>query len=105
MATNLKREGERYAWLFDVDAIEELMADYFRVDLWGFLEQPRERPDLRLVVAEHSDRWTPELRARARALPPSTRVSYHELPNSGHWVHVDNPEGILALLSEHLLRA
>jgi esterase len=103
MATNLKREGERYTWLFDLDAIEELMRDYFRVDLWSFLEQPRERPELRLVVAERSDRWTAELRARARALPASTRVIYHELPSSGHWVHVDNPEGLLAMLREHLL--
>jgi pimeloyl-ACP methyl ester carboxylesterase len=54
------------------------------------------------VVAERSDRWTPELRARARALPPSARVTYHELPNAGHWVHVDNPDGLLALLRQHL---
>jgi esterase len=102
MATNLKREGQVYTWLFDLDAIEELMADYFRVDLWGYLAEPRERPELRLVVAERSDRWTPSQRARARALPPQTRVIYHELPNAGHWVHVDNPEGLLALLREHL---
>lgn len=103
MATNLKREGERYTWQFDLDAIEQLMRDYFRVDLWSFLEQARERPELRLVVAERSDRWTPELRARARALAASTRVIYHELPDSGHWVHVDNPEGLLAMLREHLV--
>jgi pimeloyl-ACP methyl ester carboxylesterase len=102
MATNLKREGERYAWLFDVDAIETLMQDYFRVDLWGFLEKPRDRPEIQLVVAERSDRWTAELRQRARALPPSTRVIYRELPNSGHWVHVDNPEGLLAMMREYL---
>lgn len=103
MGTNLKRSADgRYTWVFDVDAIEELMRDYFRVELWPFLEAPRERPELHLVVAERSDRWTPELRARARALPPSTRVSYHALPNSGHWVHVDNPDGLLALLREHL---
>lgn len=102
MATNLKREGERYTWLFDVDAIEVLMQDYFRVDLWGFLETPRERPEIQLVVAERSDRWTPALRQRARALPASTRVVYRELPNSGHWVHVDNPDGLLAMLRQSL---
>jgi pimeloyl-ACP methyl ester carboxylesterase len=98
MTTNLKREGDRYGWLFDADAIEALMADYFRVDLWSFLEAARERPEIQLVVAERSDRWTPALRQRARDLPPSTRVVYRELPNSGHWVHVDNPEGLLAMI-------
>jgi pimeloyl-ACP methyl ester carboxylesterase len=102
MATNLKREGERYGWLFDIDAIEALMQDYFRVDLWGFLESPRERPEIQLVVAERSDRWTPALRQRARTLPPSARVIYRELPNSGHWVHVDNPEGLLAMMRASL---
>jgi pimeloyl-ACP methyl ester carboxylesterase len=102
MSTNLKREGQGYAWVFDLDAIEALMADYFRVDLWPFLAEPRERPEFRLVVAERSDRWTPALRERAQELLPSTRVVYHELPRSGHWVHVDNPDGLLALLREHL---
>jgi pimeloyl-ACP methyl ester carboxylesterase len=102
MTTNSRRDGDGYRWTFNLDAIEELMADYFRVDLWGYLGEPRERPDLHLVVAERSDRWTPELRARGRALPPSTRVTYHDLERSGHWVHVDNPEGLLALLREHL---
>lgn len=102
MATNLKREGDRYVWVLGLDAIEELLADYFRVDLWEFLAEPRERPEFRLVVAERSERWPQAERARARALPASARVAYHELPDSGHWVHVDNPDGLLALISTHL---
>jgi pimeloyl-ACP methyl ester carboxylesterase len=103
MTTNLKRVDERYEWVFDLDAIEELMLDYFKVDTWAYLAEPRERPEFRLVVAERSDRWTPALRARAKALSPSSRVVYHELERSGHWVHVDNPDGLLALLREHLI--
>jgi pimeloyl-ACP methyl ester carboxylesterase len=102
MATNLKREGEAYTWVFDLDAIEELMRDYYRVDLWSYLEQARERPEFQLVVAERSDRWTPELRAKGRALPASARVIYHELPDAGHWVHVDNPDALLALMRDNL---
>lgn len=101
MATNLKREGSRYEWMFNLDAIEELMADYFRVDEWEFLAEARQRPEFRMVVAERSDRWTPELRERAQRLPASSRVHYHELEKSGHWVHVDNPDGLLALMCEH----
>jgi pimeloyl-ACP methyl ester carboxylesterase len=104
MATNLKREGEVYTWVFNLDAIEELMRDYYRVDLWSYLEQPRQRPEFQLVVAERSDRWTPELREKGRMLPSSARVIYHSLPNAGHWVHVDNPDGLLALMREGLPR-
>jgi esterase len=104
MTTNLRRAGERYEWTFDLDAIAELMVDYFRVDLWSYLNEPRQRPEFQLVVAERSDRWTPELRAQARALPAHARVVYHELPNSGHWVHVDNPDGLLQLIAPALPR-
>jgi pimeloyl-ACP methyl ester carboxylesterase len=103
MATNLERRDEGYAWMFNLDGIEELMRDYFRVDLWEFLAQARSGPEFRLVVAERSDRWTPALRARGQALPPQTRVRYHELPNSGHWVHVDNPAALLELMARHLI--
>jgi pimeloyl-ACP methyl ester carboxylesterase len=103
MTTNLKRDGEHYVWTFDLNAIEQLMMDYYKVDLWGFLAQPRERPEFRLVVAERSDRWTPELRSRGRALPASARVIYHELANAGHWVHVDNPAELLRLIATQLV--
>jgi pimeloyl-ACP methyl ester carboxylesterase len=102
MATNLTRQGEVYTWVFNLDAIEELMLDYYRVDLWDYLALPRERPEFQLVVAERSDRWTPALRERARKLPPSAHVVYHELPDSGHWVHVDNPDALVALMRTNL---
>jgi len=69
----------------------------------GFLAQPRTRPEFELVVAERSDRWTPELRARARELPASAHVHYHELLSSGHWVHVDNPAALIELMAERLI--
>lgn len=103
MGTNLRRVDDRYEWMMDLGGIEELMQDYFRADLWAYLAEPKSSPELRVVVAERSDRWTPELRERARSLPPSARVIYHELPRSGHWVHVDNPGGLIELMREHLI--
>lgn len=102
MATNLKRQGEQYVWVFDLDAIEQLMRDYFTVDLWGYLAEPRTAPEFQLVVAERSDRWTPSQRARAQALPVAARVVYNDLPSSGHWLHVDNPDALLRLIAARL---
>lgn len=102
LATNLKRAEEGYRWAIDLEDVRELMADYFRVDLWGALAAPlpAERP--RVVVAERSDRWTDAFRERAQHLAGLGRLHYHDLPNAGHWVHVDNPSGLLELLLEHL---
>lgn len=104
MTTNVAREGNDYRWAFDMDGIVELLQDYFERDLWPFLEQAREQPEFHMVVAEKSDRWNGDMTARARGLGPQTKTSVHILEKAGHWVHVDNPEGLLRLLSEGLTR-
>jgi pimeloyl-ACP methyl ester carboxylesterase len=102
LATSLKRTEAGYVWLFDLDGIEELLRDYYELDLWGFLAEPRSRPTIELVIAAESDRWTGETRKRALALPASAGVTCHVLPDSGHWVHVDNPAALLELMATRL---
>lgn len=94
-------------WRFDLDAIEALLEDYFSADLWPFLDglgraDPSTTPLFELLVAEHSDRWSGTMRQRAAHLPQGGSVRVHELPNAGHWVHVDNPDGLLRILLAHL---
>jgi esterase len=98
MTTNLRREGDTFRWVFDFDVIEGLLRDYFAVDLWAFLAEPHPNTQLHLVIAEASNRWTPEMRRRAAAVVRPGQVEIHPLPNAGHWVHVDNPGGLLAML-------
>lgn len=104
MTTNLKRQGEHYAWVFDLDAVEELLRDYFRRDLWPYLEVPDDpaRAEVHLVIAEHSDRWSQGMRERARRVPETSSVRVHEISNAGHWLHVDNPDALLDLVSREL---
>jgi pimeloyl-ACP methyl ester carboxylesterase len=102
IATSLKRSDAGYVWGFDLDGIQALIEDYYTRDLWGFLAEQRSAPDIHLVIAEKSDRWDPEMRRRAQALAENTRVMTHLLPNSGHWVHVDNPQALLELMASKL---
>lgn len=109
LATNLERtrtsEGEHFTWKLDLDEIRALLADYFQTDLWPFLEERARAgggPTFELLVAENSDRWSGSMKERAAKLPQSGSVRLHELPNSGHWVHVDNPSGLLDILKAHL---
>jgi len=100
LATNLVRKPEGFVWRFDLAAISELMTDYFRVDLWPVLESSEFCPDVRVVVAEQSDRWAPENRARLEQLVQrAPHVKLHVVPNAGHWLHVDNPGFLIELLS------
>jgi len=103
LATNLERGPNGLVWRFNLDAIHELMLDYFRVDLWPVLESGATNSDFRVVVAEHSDRWAPENRARLQALAASSgHAELHIVPNAGHWLHVDNPAFLLELMRENL---
>ncbi len=102
LATNLRREAEGFVWRFDLDAIYELMLDYFGVDLWPVLDPPTPSTDYRVVVAENSDRWAPENRARLQQLVDRTPVKLHVVPNAGHWLHVDNPGFLLELMGQDL---
>jgi esterase len=113
LATNLQRQPEGFVWRFNLDAIYELMLDYFRVDLWKVLESPASNSDFRVVVAERSDRWAPENRARLEAMLETVghrattvhsagTVSLHTVPNAGHWLHVDNPAFLLELMGRDL---
>ncbi|MEZ4466088.1 MAG: alpha/beta fold hydrolase [bacterium] len=62
----------------------------------GSLGVPR-RPGARavhVVRAGRSDRWDAATLQRLAASAVDVRV----LPDAGHWLHVDDPEGLLALL-------
>lgn len=103
LATNLQRQPAGFEWRFNLDAIYELMLDYFRVDLWPVLESGAGGSDYRVVVAERSDRWQPENRARLEALVESSPTAkLHVVPNAGHWLHVDNPAFLLELMAKDL---
>jgi len=98
MTTNLRPAGDRdgYVWRFDLQGVEALIGDYARVDGWPVLEDPP--VTIHLVRAEKGDRWSQEDVRRIAAAP----VVDHLLADSGHWVHVDSPVALRALLASHL---
>lgn len=103
LATNLRQQPSGFEWRFNLDAIYELMLDYFKVDLWPVLESGAGGSDYRIVVAERSDRWAPENRARVQALVAGSQTAkLHVVPNAGHWLHVDNPAFLLELMAKDL---
>jgi len=114
LVTSLDRKPDGYHWRFELDHIVELLKDYFALDYWPYLEQVA-RQGLasgvlyELLVADQSDRWSGSMKDRAALLaqdpadPRRGRVQVHTLPNSGHWVHVDNPEGLLQILLDHMV--
>jgi pimeloyl-ACP methyl ester carboxylesterase len=102
MATNLRHTPEGFVWTIDLDAMEALLRDFFATDLWPVVERPPEGVHLHFVKGTASSTLSPSAVARIEAAARATgRVSLHHL-EGGHWLHTDNPEGLLALLSDRL---
>lgn len=99
MTTNLGPVDGGFAFRFDLDACERLIRDYFVCDTWPVLLQSRQTPRIEVVRAERSDRWDAETLARFAAIGEGVPTRLRTLPNAGHWLHADNPAGLLAMLS------
>ena len=105
LSTNLRRVDGGFDWSVDVDAAEAMIHDYFARDLWGPVEAADPAaPDVEVVRAGRSDRWSPDILHRFDALPPGAVGRLHLLPDAGHWLHVDDPDGLLAILLDHWAR-
>lgn len=102
MSTNLVRHPEHrgYVWAFDLDGIRAMIADYWACDFFPFLESRSEEgtgASFDFVRAGASDRWTAEEQGRLEALCEASGMRYRVLEGAGHWLHVDDPEGLGAL--------
>ena len=98
MTTNLKSTAQGYVWRFDLDGVSSMIDDYFTQEYWSIVESPDS--DIHFVRAELSDRWTEACWNRLQASPSHC----HILPKAGHWLHVDNPEGLITMLAEKFWR-
>ena len=94
LLTSLKRTPEGWVWLYGLEGIAQMMQAYFTTDFGAWLATNDQHP-VNLVRAMRSDRWTPEILSRITLGPA---VKMHELHDAGHWLHVDNPEGLRRLL-------
>ncbi len=93
LLTSARHDPDGWRWVWDLEAIDAMIRDYLALDLLPWLTtQPG---DVQLVRAGRSDRWTAE---------EVNRLTPQLLSNAGHWVHVDDPAGLLALLTEHWVR-
>ena len=104
LLTSLRRTPAGWEWCYHLAGIEAMMADYGKTDLWSWLEARRSGPAVDFVRAERSDQWTPSTLRRVRDLQPASETRIHTLTGAGHWLHIDNPAGLEALLARVLLR-
>lgn len=108
IGTNLKKSGERETWAFNLDGAVQMFDSYREMSYWPLLEHPPQGMEIAIVRAEKSDRWDPDVIQQLEGLAnrqgdgSEGKVSLHVLPNAGHWVHVDNPKGLLEIVAPRI---
>ena len=99
MTTNLKPAATAkgtFEWAFDLEGIAEMYSSYEQTDLWTTLENKPKGLGVSFVRAEHSAfRWTEDTLTRLEGLGAEVEL----LEDSSHWVHTDNPEGLLRMMA------
>jgi pimeloyl-ACP methyl ester carboxylesterase len=98
MTTNVRETADGYRWVFDLDAIDEMLVSYLATDTWPILESPPPGVQIDVIRAERSKRWPPEVLARFAAITHG-RSRLHMLPDAGHWLHVERTDALVALMT------
>jgi pimeloyl-ACP methyl ester carboxylesterase len=89
--------GGTLALRFDFAALREMLASYYRTDLWDALEAPG--GDVEVVVAERSTAVSAADRGRLAAAPPHVHV--HPV-DAGHWLHIEAPAAVVDRFASRL---
>ena len=95
---NFILEDGRYRWRFNLEAIERDM-----LHIMGFPSPGQVRPEhppALFICGEHSEFVTPAQHTDIRRLFPAADVI--TLPQSSHWLHVEQPERFLAIVTDFL---
>jgi esterase len=101
LATSLERDAEsRFRFALDLAEIRALLASYFAAELWPAIESPPGRVAVHLVIGDRSRVWSAEDRERALRAA-GERVTVDVLP-AGHWVHVEDADGLLRVLVDRI---
>jgi esterase len=103
LAMNVRRDGDVFRFRLDLPTIRALLEDYFARDLWSVVEHPDGRRRLGFIIGGRSITVSPADRDRLSKLAANDpKLEIHTLPGADHWVHVDDPDGLFALLHKAL---
>ena len=102
LAQSVEKEDDHVRFILDLEEIRALIVDYLVRDLWPVVEHPPGAAKVHLIIADGSDAYSPADQERAARIAASSERITVDIVPGGHWVHVDNPEGLLRTLLAHV---
>ena len=106
LSTSVRRNADRqYEFVYTTDTIRSMLKTYRQADYWDVIGNPPPGCHIRLVRAEKNHIWTEDIIERLDILAEELkgRFSTRLVKDSGHWLQVDNPEGLYDAISDLLI--
>lgn len=101
-AMNLRRGEGDWRWGLDVVGLRDLLASFARSDLWSVVEAAEPDQSIRFIQASEGSILADPDAERIRSLSRSNDAVRLIRLQGGHWLHMDNPRGLLDLLEAEL---
>lgn len=97
MSTNVMSDASGIRLIFVPGEIKAMLLDFMSLDGWPLITQIDDIA-IHLVKAELGGRLSDEDIHKYLSLK-KPKAFYHNLANAGHFLHIDNPDGLLAIMN------
>jgi pimeloyl-ACP methyl ester carboxylesterase len=94
---NLEREGDKFRWRINLDAIANNMPD-----IMGFGDYGTAQAQIVFIAGENSNYILPDHQDAIRTKFPNAIIE--TIPGVGHWLHAEKPQAFTAIVNKHLER-
>jgi len=107
LGSNLVPKDGKLGWSFDIPGTANLYKSYMASDFMPVVEHPPPGVQLHLVQGGKSDRWSVQITSKLNQIAAQSGGAFqvHSLPKAGHWLHVDDPTGLMAIMLPRLCAA
>ena len=102
MAMNLQRGEEDWSWQLDVAGLRDLLTSFSESDLWPAVDDADRDRQIRFLQASEGSILTEADTDRLRRVSTPGGPIQLTVLKGGHWLHIDNPSGMLDLLVAEL---
>jgi pimeloyl-ACP methyl ester carboxylesterase len=100
MSTNLEIRKNGFYLIFDLQEIKEMLKSFLELDLWQTAKNLGKRCTINFVKAQKSLRIDHgEIKKIELYLDGGSNL--YELENAGHFLHSDNPQGLIEIISSN----
>lgn len=108
MTTNLKptSNDDGFEFIFDLDVAHSILEDFPKQDFFSMIKDclvsTKGKNKLHLIMAGKNSAWTDDILAQLQSMNSTiidgSMLQMTTLPKAGHWVHVDDLEGLMEII-------